>query len=201
MLLRKNQVILFQGDSITDCGRLHVGDGFGCGYVYICNAIIKNKYPKLNLNVINKGISGNTIIDLKNRWEVDCLVLKPSLLTILIGINDCFRGISDEDYENIYEELLEITLSKGTKNIVLMEPFLLPIDSAQQKVLPAVEAKCRIVKRLSEKFNTLYIPLNKIFQKLLKKASANYWTYDGIHPTPQGHYLISESWLTTCKFL
>lgn len=202
MLIKKFQKLLFQGDSITDSDRIKIGNGLGIGYVFMCDTWLKKLCPKLKLETINRGISGNTIIDLKDRWVHDCLILQPHWLTILIGINDCFKGISDEIYEKIYIDLLTITKQNVRNiNIILMEPFLLPINLIEKKFLKSVENKCDIVRNLTKKFDTLFIPLNNIFKKLIKIAPAEYWTFDGVHPTPQGHFVIAENWLKTLRVL
>jgi lysophospholipase L1-like esterase len=200
MLIKNFQKILFQGDSITDSDRIRIGNDLGIGYVFICDTWLKKLYPNLKIETINRGISGNTIFDLKDRWVHDCLILEPHWLTILIGINDCFKGITDEEYERIYREILTITKQNIKHiNIILMEPFLLPINSVEKKFVMSVENKCDIVRSLVKKFNTLFIPLNDIFKKLSKIAPAHYWTSDGVHPTPQGHFVIAENWLKIVK--
>lgn len=200
MLITTEQKVLFQGDSITDAGRIRIGNGLGVGYVFICTAYIKKYYPELNIEFINRGISGNTVIDLKNRWQQDCLSLKPDWLTILIGINDCVNKISDEMYEMTYCELLDsIKLVNNNTKIILMEPFILPLNTQQEHLVPLVESKCFIVNKIAKKYNAIVIPLYTIFKNLLKKAPATHWTHDGIHPTPQGHFVIAEEWLKTVK--
>jgi len=200
MLIKNFQKILFQGDSITDAGRIRIGNNLGVGYVFICTAWIRKLYPELKIEIINRGVSGNTVIDLKNRWEEDCIILKPDWLSILIGINDCFNNISDEEYEKTYTELLsEVKQKVGTVNIILMEPFLLEVKPEHKSLIKSVENKCEIVKSLAKKFDTLVIPLYEIFKQLLKIAPAEYWAFDGVHPTPQGHFVIAENWLKIVK--
>jgi len=99
MLIKNFQKILFQGDSITDAGRIRIGNDLGVGYVFISTAWLRKLHPELKLEIINRGVSGNTVIDLKNRWEEDCIILKPDWLSILVGINDCYNNISEEEYE------------------------------------------------------------------------------------------------------
>lgn len=89
-----SKVILFQGDSITDGNRLRdnewdLNHQMGHGYAYIVNSTLGTKYPEKNLKFVNKGISGNKISDLSARWREDTLRIKPDILSILIGINDC----------------------------------------------------------------------------------------------------------------
>ena len=90
--LKLDQTILFIGDSITDAGRLEAAyRPFGYGYVHFVAYRLLAKYPKYKINVINTGISGDTISDLDYRWERDCLNHKPDILSVLIGINDVFH--------------------------------------------------------------------------------------------------------------
>jgi len=202
MLIKDFQKILFQGDSITDAGRMRIGNDLGVGYVFISTAWLRKLHPELKLEIINRGVSGNTVIDLKNRWEEDCIILKPDWLSILVGINDCYNNISEEEYEKTYTELiLLVKQNVPSVNIVLMEPFLLEVKPEQKNLIKSIENKCEIVRSLAKKFDTLFIPLYEIFKQLLKIAAADYWTFDGIHPTPQGHFVIAENWLKTLGVL
>jgi hypothetical protein len=71
-IFHKNDVILFQGDSITDGGRQRDGNDFnhimGQDYGYIIAAQIGLQFPDRNLNFLNRGIGGNTVKDLAGRW-------------------------------------------------------------------------------------------------------------------------------------
>src|SRR3954466_4147847 len=83
--------ILFQGDSITDGNRGRTADPnhiLGHGYAFIIAAKYAAQFPAQHLTFINRGISGNKVSDLAKRWTSDALLLKPTVLSILIGIND-----------------------------------------------------------------------------------------------------------------
>jgi acyl-CoA thioesterase I len=132
--LKKNAAILFQGDSITDCG-CREGNilGLGRGYVYIAASLLLAKFPQLKLTIVNKGISGNRVQDLAGRWDRDCLAIKPDVLSIMIGINDTWRAFDSNDptatdtYYSAYHSILKKTRDKlGDIPIILCEPFLLP---------------------------------------------------------------------------
>ena len=131
-VLHTNDVVLFQGDSITDGGRARTGNDFnhtmGQDYCYIISAKIGALFPERNITFINRGISANTVTDLAKRWQTDTLDVKPNFLSILIGVNDCLRGGSVGQYEKDYDKLLTDTQASlpGTK-IILCEPFLLPV--------------------------------------------------------------------------
>ncbi|APZ49469.1 hypothetical protein BW721_07140 [Jeotgalibaca sp. PTS2502] len=77
MKLKQNDVILFIGDSITDVGR-NREDGYnlGSGYTLMVAGALSARYPELQLQFLNRGIGGNKIGDLKERWETDCLDFK-----------------------------------------------------------------------------------------------------------------------------
>lgn len=196
-LIETSKKILFQGDSITDAGRIRIGNNLGVGYVFIITAWIRRYYPHLKIEIINRGISGNTVIDLQSRWKEDCLDLQPDILTVLIGVNDCVNKISDQQYEQVYDELLTQVKQYTTAKIILMEPFLLEVKPEHSQLSMLVKNKCAIVKKLADKFGAIFIPLNTIFNELLNLAPAEYWAHDGIHPSPQGHFIIAETWLKT----
>ena len=202
MEMRSKITILFQGDSITDSGRNYKKDeNLGTGYVMMAALWFSAMYPEMEVKVLNRGISGNRIRDLSNRWQKDTLNLKPDVVSILVGINDTlgkyFWGspTSVSDFENDYRMILRQTRDNLNSQIVLMEPFSIIVTKDQLKLREDLNPKIEVVRKLSEEFETLLIPLDKIFDEAVKKREPQFWSQDGIHPTPVGHALIAQSWL------
>lgn len=200
MILKNKQKLLFQGDSITDSDRLNTSHGLGQGYVYIVVSWLKAKYYKYQLEFFNRGVSGNTILDLRERWQKDCLSLKPDVVSILIGINDCNKNLSNDIYEENYEYILELTNKKlNSPQFILLEPFVLEINDYFKKLKRSVNEKCEIVRFLAKKYDGILVPLNNVFSKLSKVKSPEYWASDGVHPTPQGHFIIAVEFLKAIR--
>lgn len=200
-------VIVFQGDSITDAGRsreeLPANIGLGSGYPYLVSANLLCNDAARNWQIYNRGISGNRVVDLYARWKIDALNLKPDILSILIGVNDTWHemarqnGVEVPRYEMIYRMLLEWTKKElpGTK-IVLLEPFVFRSEVVEENWIEEIDARRAVVKKLSEEFDTLFIPLQSLLDEALKKNSNTlYWLRDGVHPTSAGHQLIADAWL------
>ena len=207
-VFHKNDVILFQGDSITDGGRERTGNdqnhGFGQGYAYIIAAQISARFPDRNFRFINRGISANKVTDLAVRWQNDTLDLKPNFLSILVGINDNFKNEGD-NFENTYDKLLSDTLAAlpGVK-IVLGEPFMLPAGvikdgygewASYDDHMADVKKLQEAVSRLAEKYHLPFIHYQKAFDDACLLAPVDYWCWDGIHPTYSGHGLMVREWL------
>ena len=200
------QNILFQGDSITDCGRQRdpgeANIGLGSGYAMLSAAELLKRYPADKLTIFNRGISGNRVVDLYARWKIDCLNLKPDLLSILIGVNDTWHkfnhnnGVGLQRYERIYRELLTWT-KESLPHIKLMlgEPFVLPFGAVNEEWLPEIAERRIIVKKLADEFDAAFIPYQTIFDQALQQAPAEYWLVDGVHPTLAGHSLMAAAWL------
>lgn len=192
-LFKENTVILFQGDSITDCGRNREDpDSLGDGYVKLITEMLSGRYPKSNLKFVNRGISGDKIRDLQFRWDTDCINIKPDILSILIGVNDTLITPA-EQFEEGYRMLLRESTRALSPKIILCEPFLLLGDNSAYR--DDLNPKIEIVHRLSEEFNTLLLPLDKIFCESCSLHPPEYWAPDGVHPTPAGHSLIAKSWI------
>jgi lysophospholipase L1-like esterase len=206
---KHGHIILFQGDSITDGNRTRNNDWnhvMGHGYQFIIASKLWYELPKNDLHFFNRGISGNTITDLAARWNEDAIALKPDILSILIGINDTerfFRGdqnFSAEQYEKNYDELLQKTKQElPNVQLVLCEPFILPVGRVKEN-LPVYEKeltiRSKVVKKLAAKYKAIFVPFQTAFNDALKKAPAEYWIWDGIHPMPAGHELMAREWLT-----
>ena len=202
--LKSNQRILFIGDSITDCGRREAAySPFGFGYVNFLANFLLARYPHLNLNIINRGIGGNTIRDLKIRWERDCIGLKPDVLSILIGINDLWRGHSGEEklheavyineYESTYRELLRQVKEKLDCQVILIEPFML-CDDAENEMFKGLSSYREVVKEMAEEIGGILVPLQKFIDEGIKKVSAERWSDDMVHPHVWVHAWIAQQW-------
>ncbi|MEL9989918.1 MAG: SGNH/GDSL hydrolase family protein [Thermoproteus sp.] len=202
MVLKPRDRVVFIGDSITDAGRRDAAPPLGNGYVALFKDLVDVSKPELRLEVVNRGISGNTVRDLKERWEDDVLALRPAAVSVLIGINDVHRylggdlGLSPEGYYETYRELLEATVGKlDGAAILLMAPFYVSrasaLDTTRRKVLELLPEYVRAVERLSAEYSTLYVDLHAEFQKLLEYIEPEELAPDAIHPTRKGHMLIA----------
>ncbi|MBI5832737.1 MAG: SGNH/GDSL hydrolase family protein [Armatimonadetes bacterium] len=181
--------VLFQGDSITDGNRGRSADPnhiLGHGYCFIIAAKHGAAFPERKLDFADRGISGNTVLDLQGRWQKDTLDLKPDLLSILIGVNDEGKGIALDVYEQTYDKLLADTLAANPKvRFVLGEPF---------GSRTALSARRAIVARLAEKYKAALVPFQAAFDKACERAPLDHWIWDGVHPTYSGHQIMADCW-------
>ena len=207
--LKEGAVILFQGDSITDGNRGRTPDPnhiMGHGYAFSIASRIGADYPEKRYLFYNRGISGNKVTDLQQRWQADTLDLKPDVLSILVGVNDSNSivfnrqpPVSVEEYEENYEALLEKTRLVFPEIIlVLCEPFVLKVgrmienwEASYSDMLKRQE----IVRKLSQKYDTVFVGFQEVFDKACEKAPCDYWIWDGVHPTVAGHELMAREWL------
>jgi len=208
VLIEENAAVLFQGDSITDCGRSRENlDDLGRGYAFMTAALFSSLHPERKVHFINRGIGGNTVEDLKTRWQEDCIALNPTWLSILIGINDAARAftqnkpMSAEIFESTYHELLLGVRAKCGARLILMEPFVLPIPEDRIRWREDLDAKIHAVRRLAREFGAILIPLDGLFAQAAARKDMVFWAPDGVHPTPAGHALIARHWLKAVKAL
>ena len=208
-VLPKGGVVLFQGDSITDAGRDKTRElpnnpgSFGGGYAFQAAASILDYFAQNNPMVYNRGISGNKVYQLAERWQKDCLDLKPYVLSILIGINDYWHmrnGKYDgtlERYENDYRQLLSKTREAlPAARLVICEPFALPGTTAvDDSWVEPVKGYRLVAAKLSSEFDTVWVPFQKVFDEAIRHAPASWWSGDGVHPSMAGSHLMAAAWL------
>ncbi|MGY5453260.1 SGNH/GDSL hydrolase family protein [Agarivorans sp. MS3-6] len=194
--------ILFQGDSITDADR-NKEDGFdlGHGYAMMAASMFISEQPERNIQFLNRGISGNRVIDLKNRWEEDCTALYPSVVSIFVGINDCWRRYDDNDpisietFRNHYKDILLQVKDKTNAKIIIVEPFVLPYPEDRIKWREDLDPKINVIRELAREFDAHLLPLDGIMNQASVYREPSFWAGDGVHPSYTGHMLIAKEWL------
>jgi lysophospholipase L1-like esterase len=207
LLFQPNQKLLFIGDSITDCGRRGDHSPYGHGYVRRIQEWLGAVHPELNLSIVNKGISGNTIRDLIARWGEDVTAEQPDWLFIKIGVNDMWRFVTDrldaavpvEEYKRHYQALLDDAQSRTDAQIMLIEPFLAEPDLADG-FRGGLDQYRLAVRHLAETNDLPVVKLQDAVDAGLAHQPFDYWTTDRVHPTPIGHTLIAREVLKACGF-
>jgi lysophospholipase L1-like esterase len=187
--------ILFQGDSITDGNRgrsLDPNHVLGHGYAFIIAARHGAAFPERKLDFLNRGVSGNTVLHLQNRWTKDTLDLKPDLLSVMVGVNDHSKGVPLEAYEAAYDKILSDARAQNPKlKLVLMEPF---VRHPGKPVPESIVARQAIVAKLAQKHAAALVRLQKLFDDAAAKTADDYWVWDSVHPTYRGHQLMADEW-------
>ena len=207
-MIDRNDVIVFQGDSITACGR--AGEvtgpndlaGLGFGYANMAAAQLLADRPADGLRIYNRGMGGNQVSGLAARWQEDCLDLKPNLLSILIGVNDTFAQFDRGDglfvarFKEVYSRILDEACQAvpGLK-LVLCEPFVLVCGRATEEHREEVVLRQQVVRELVEEYDAQFVPLQAVFDQAATEAPPEYWTPDGVHPTAGGHARMALEWL------
>lgn len=205
------KTILFQGDSITDAGRSRDHNNYmGQGYPHLIKASFNATAP-LAYTFYNRGISGNRIVDVYARIKADIINLAPDFMSILIGVNDVWHelafqnGVDTDKYERIYSMLIEeVRTALPDVKILIMEPFVLPASATTGELEDGrdkyavfrteVAARAAAARRVAQKYDLPFLPLQEVFDKACESAPADYWLSDGVHPTEAGHALIAKLW-------
>ena len=203
MKLNENATILFQGDSITDANRNREDENdLGVGYAFFIAAILNATYPRLKLRFINRGIGGNRVADLAERWDKDCLDIDFDVLSVLIGVNETWirydgdAVTTTEEYYKVYKDILTAAKTKRPNiKIVIMEPFVLPIDETKEKIYDDLDGLIKISRKLAAEFEAVYIPLDGLFAQASAIRMPAFWSDDGVHPSAAGHMLIAQNWI------
>ena len=202
-------VFLFQGDSITDGNHGRNTDPnhiMGHGYAFSIASRLGADFPEKKLSFYNRGISGNKVTDLADRWQKDTLDLKPDVLSILIGINDISSvvfshpdSVTTEKYEEVYRLLLSQTKAQFPEILfVLCNPFILPVGKVKENwdaYKTELAKRQSAVLKLVKEFDAVFVDFQQVFDQACKRANADYWIWDGVHPTVAGHELMAREWI------
>lgn len=207
-LTGKNQTVLFQGDSITDAGRnrdaadanAHAALGGGYAWLAACELLVDR--PDDRIRIFNRGVSGDKVYQLAERWETDCLALKPNVLSILVGVNDFWHKLKNgydgtlEKYADDYRNLINRTkVALPDVRLVICEPFVLRVGAVDDSWFPEFDGYRVAVKKLAEDVQATFVPFQTMFDAAVKIAPPETWAADGVHPTADGAALMAHAWL------
>jgi lysophospholipase L1-like esterase len=213
VVISKDDIILFQGDSITDAGRKrdktnpNQASALGSGYAMIAASGLLYDYAGKNLKVYNRGVSGNKVYQLADRWDNDTLNLKPNILSILVGVNDFWHTLVNgykgtvKTYNDDYRSLLDRT-KKNLPDVKLIigEPYaVIGVKAVDEKWYPAFDEYRKTARQIASDYDAVLIPYQSIYDKAQKLAPGAYWTIDGVHPTLAGARLMAHAWMETVK--
>ena len=204
-----NLLFLFQGDSITDGNRGRNEDPnhiLGHGYCFAVSSRIGTDFPQYGFKFINRGISGNGVRNLEERWQTDALDLKPDVLSLLVGINDVNaliegkkEALDPKMFETTYRKLLASCVGQNPNLLIVLGlPFFLASGWRKDqypKWHPLTVERAAIVKRIAADFNAVLVDYPKVFEEAQQQAPIDYWIWDGVHPTAFGHELMAREWI------
>lgn len=205
--------ILFQGDSITDAGRdRNNSRGMGWGYAYLVAGTLGTDCPN-EYEFLNRGVGGNRVVDLYARIKSDFINLKPDYASIYIGVNDTWHeiqsqnGVDTPKFEKIYTMLIdEVQAACPGIKLMIIAPYVLEgrstcnteeVPDRLERFQKDVAEKAAVAKKIAQKYDLPLIELQPVFDEACKKAPAEHWTGDGVHPTVCGHELIKRVWIET----
>jgi lysophospholipase L1-like esterase len=207
--LNGGDVVLFQGDSITDAGRNkdvldpNNAAAFGDGYALMIASQLLGVHAGLKLQCYNRGISGHKVPDLDARWQTDTIDLKPTVLSILIGVNDMWHKLGGkydgtvEDYEEGFAALLAKTIPAlpGVK-LIICEPFVLRYGAVTEEWFPEFDERRAAARRVADLAGATWVPFQSMFDDVVSdETPPEYWAGDGVHPTMAGHALMAKTWI------
>ena len=203
MIFKNGDRILFQGDSITDCGCRDTSNAnpLGTGYVSIVRGLLSARHPELKVTVLNRGVSGDRTEELLKRWEEDVKPLQPTWLSIMIGVNDVWRKRKDpathiplEKFLENYRALIDQAKSFGVQRLVLCSPTVVEDgqDTDMSQMIAEYDAK---VQLLARELHAIYVPARAKMISAIKANPTVRWTSDGCHPTVAGHAVIAQAWM------
>ena len=190
--------IVFIGDSITDCGRdRNDANSLGNGFVKVLSDKLRPLYPDTDLELINKGVSGDELCDVLDRLKSDVIDIKPDAVVIMVGINNTLHKFSegkDLDLTKFEKDLITLftRLKKEGIVVIFLEPFLLPAPD-KRRMRKLFEEELKIIDRVAEEHADEFVPYDEMFQGLAESIPYTEYSEDGVHPTHRCSRLIANT--------
>lgn len=206
-VLRSGQTLLFIGDSITDCARRERDIPLGVGYVRMLADLLQIREPAKRIRVINRGIGGNTIDQLANRWIDHVILHQPDWLVVKIGINDLSNYLtqpkdnprqSTERFGEVYNEVISLVRKELPATcILLVSPFFASRDTVTRnyraRVLGLIGEYIRMTEQVANRHGARFLNLHERVQDLIRELPADAFAEDAVHTTTAGALFIAEA--------
>lgn len=126
----------------------------------------------INNNFVDRGISGQTTLQMLARFRPDVINLHPESVVILAGINDIAQNCGTISLENILGNILSMVELAQHNNIRVVLCSILPCD--EFKWAPHLSPAADVIK------------LNEMIRKYAKENGITYVDYHSILSTPTG---------------
>lgn len=200
--IKRNSIVLFQGDSVTDWHRNREDiKSMGDSYVKKMNEYLS----KFNITVINKGIAGNKVNNLLERFDNDFKQINPDYIFILIGVNDTWHDYPNQKSTKQFEEEFDLLITKINKDInvpiILLEPFIIGYNEEIICMQSDLDEKIRSIKKLADKYSLEYISFKEEFNKILTKENYLEYTLEGIHLLDKGYQIMSDKLISNIEII
>jgi lysophospholipase L1-like esterase len=208
MKIQPNSTWVMAGDSITACQRdsNNLAD-LGNGYVSFVDGLLTACYPSHHIRVLNRGVPGDTVRELKLRWQADVLDLKPDWLSVCIGINDVWQQFDGKhegqshvtlaEYEQTFDELL-MTARHSINGLVLMTPYF--IQPRGEPMRTMMNEYGNVVRRLAQKHKAVFVDTQAVFDSAVEHAPVETLAWDRAHLNIPGHMILARAVLQSVEF-
>lgn len=208
--IKAGSTVLFIGDSITEWGRDDAAGSIGHGYVRMAADGWAAAHPDHPITVVNKGIGGNRAVDLRERWTRDAIDVAPDVVTLMVGINDTWRrfdagdATSTESYEADLRHILGRLAAETSAQVLLIEPFVLPVRADQWEWREDLDARIAVVRRVAAETGAALLAADGLLTELAVNAGGNSggeargfarYADDGVHLTDEGNTELAAAWL------
>lgn len=197
MKLKDGDIIVFAGDSTTDADRNATADGLGNGYVKLVSDALYAFLPTENYRVVNAGVSGNTSLQLLERWERDVMSLTPDVVFCMIGINDVWRHfdrceplqkrISVQEYVENLSLICEKT--KGVRVFCIIPPYFMERNRTDEMRV-MTEEYAAAAREVAKKYGADVLDVQPAFDEYMLGRSGQTISWDRVHPGWIGSQLI-----------
>ena len=201
--------LLFIGASITDCDRREdAPEHLGTGYVRLVHDWLLAKNPAAAPTVLNRGIGGNTVVDVAERWRRDVIDERPDAVSVMVGINDVWRqldgqgpGVPLDAHVAAFRWIVaETRAALPDCQLVLCEVTVIgpPQSGRGNEMLKPYVAALGDVARES---GAILVPIHAPFLAAQAARPDLDWAPDGVHPPAFGHALLARQWLAATGLL
>lgn len=172
------------GDSLT------YGWMVSKGYLDYLRDLIFSRYPESKVEILNRGVPGDTALDGYSRLKRDVLRDRADLVLVQFGLNDAYTGFSPDEFEANLERIINELKSSFDPEIALLTSVYIKLPD-YRRVLQYYDR----ILMLAEKYSLPSVQVHRYWEVKVAGGADFYKMVqgDGVHPTEEGYRLFAEA--------
>jgi len=165
------------------------------GYIDLFKDMLQQRYPATRINVVARGVPGDTADSGAYRLKWDILEYKPDCVLIQYALNDAFMGFTARQFKENIRKMIDAVRDDPDADIVLLTSSY--IGGSEDSGF--VEEFYQQLIDLGNEYGLAVSLTHRYWKAKMDDGGTDFQSlvqYDMVHPTERGYRLMAEALMT-----